>query len=182
MGRKKVPITLPGVDDLFTSQGERDGSAMGGVSDIPLAAIDPFPGHPFQVRDDEEMERLAESIAENGVLVPLTVRTSGAERYEVDEVYQRVDLVQFESPHKTAAQCFGGRTVTAGVFAATLVGFAGGGDGGLQFDAFRGFTGSQFAGESVDFPPQLCVVCGVGYLRHDGNALKGGAEALNLFG
>ena len=60
--------------------------------------------------------------------------------------------------------------------------FAGGGDGGLLFDAFRGFTGSQFAGESVDFPPQLCVVCGVGYLRHDGNALKGGAEALNLFG
>ena len=41
MARKKVPITLPGVDDLFTSQGERDGSAMGGVSDIPLAAIDP---------------------------------------------------------------------------------------------------------------------------------------------
>ena len=107
---------------------------------------------------------------------------SGAERYEVDEVYQRVDLVQFEPPHKTAAQCFGGRTVTAGIFAATLVGFAGGGDGGLLFDAFRGFTCSQFAGESVDFPPQLCVVCGVGYLRHDGNALKGGAEALNLFG
>lgn len=89
MGRKKVPITLPGVDDLFTSQGERDGSAMGGVSDIPLAAIDPFPGHPFQVRDDEEMERLAESVAENGVLVPLTVRAAGADRYELVSGHRR---------------------------------------------------------------------------------------------
>ena len=89
MARKKVPITLPGVDDLFTSQGERDGSAMGGVSDIPLAAIDPFPGHPFQVRDGEEMERLAESIAENGVLVPLTVRATGSERYELVSGHRR---------------------------------------------------------------------------------------------
>ena len=89
MGRKKVPITLPGVDDLFTSQGERDGSAVGGVADIPLALIDPFPGHPFQVRDDEEMERLAEGIAENGVLVPLTVRGAGAERYELVSGHRR---------------------------------------------------------------------------------------------
>ncbi len=89
VARKKVPITLPGVDDLFTSQGERDGSALGGVADIPLALIDPFPGHPFQVRDDEEMERLAESVAENGVLVPLTVRASGAERYELVSGHRR---------------------------------------------------------------------------------------------
>ncbi len=89
MSRKKVPIALPGVDDLFTSQGERDGSAIGGVSDIPLAAIDPFPGHPFQVRDDEEMARLAESVAENGVLVPLTVRAAGPERYELVSGHRR---------------------------------------------------------------------------------------------
>lgn len=89
MARKKVPITLPGVDDLFTSQGERDGSAIGGVSDIPLSAIDPFPGHPFHVKDDEEMERLAESIAENGVLVPLTVRASSADRYELVSGHRR---------------------------------------------------------------------------------------------
>ena len=87
--RKKVPITLPGVDDLFTSQGERDGSALGGAADIPLALIDPFPGHPFQVKDDEEMERLAESVAENGVLVPLTVRATGAERYELVSGHRR---------------------------------------------------------------------------------------------
>lgn len=89
MGRKKVPITLPSVDDLFTSQGERDGSATGDVSDIPLAAIDPFPGYPFQVRDDEEIEWLAESVAENGVLVPLMVRAAGPERYELVSGHRR---------------------------------------------------------------------------------------------
>ncbi|PNV65261.1 chromosome partitioning protein ParB [Rubneribacter badeniensis] len=83
MARKRIPIALPGVDELFTSQEERDGSALAGVADISLALIDPFPGHPFQVRDDEEMGRLAGSIAENGVLVPLTVRASGSERYEL---------------------------------------------------------------------------------------------------
>lgn len=89
MTRKKVPITLPGVDDLFTSQDEREGANCGGVAEIDLSLIDPFPGHPFQVRDDEEMERLAESIAENGVLVPLTVRASGAERYELVSGHRR---------------------------------------------------------------------------------------------
>nr|WP_273701188.1 ParB/RepB/Spo0J family partition protein [Adlercreutzia equolifaciens] len=80
---------MPGVDELFTSQEERDGSALAGVADIPLSLIDPFPGHPFQVRDDEEMERLAESIVENGVLVPLTVRASGPERYELVSGHRR---------------------------------------------------------------------------------------------
>lgn len=89
MARKKVSIALPGVDDLFTSQDERDGSAAEGVAEIALSLIDPFPGHPFQVRDDEEMERLAESVAENGVLVPLTVRPSDAERYELVSGHRR---------------------------------------------------------------------------------------------
>lgn len=89
MSRKKLEITLPTVDDLFTSQAERDGMAGGGVAEIALALIDPFPGHPFQVRDDEEMERLAESIAENGVLVPLTVRASNAQRYELVSGHRR---------------------------------------------------------------------------------------------
>lgn len=89
MARKKVPITLPGVDELFTSQEERDGSALTAVADIPLSLIDPFPNHPFQVKNDEEMERLAESIAENGVLVPLTVRASGPERYELVSGHRR---------------------------------------------------------------------------------------------
>ena len=77
------------MDDLFTSQSERDNATLEGVTEIQLALIDPFPGHPFHVKDDEEMERLAESIAENGVLVPLTVRASGAERYELVSGHRR---------------------------------------------------------------------------------------------
>lgn len=77
------------MDDLLTSQSERDNATIEGVTEIQLALIDPFPGHPFHVKDDEEMERLAESIAENGVLVPLTVRASGAERYELVSGHRR---------------------------------------------------------------------------------------------
>ncbi|EOS50339.1 ParB/RepB/Spo0J family partition protein [Adlercreutzia caecimuris] len=89
MARKRAPIELPTVDELFTSQSERDNATLEGVTEIQLALIDPFPGHPFHVKDDEEMERLAESIAENGVLVPLTVRASGTERYELVSGHRR---------------------------------------------------------------------------------------------
>lgn len=88
MAKKKVPIDLPKVDALFTSQDERDGSTFAGVTEIPLSLIDSFPGHPFHVKDDEEMESLADSIALNGVLVPLTVRASG-ERYELVSGHRR---------------------------------------------------------------------------------------------
>lgn len=89
MARKRAPIELPTVDELFTSQSERDNATLEGVTEIQLALIDPFPGHPFHVKDDEEMERLAESIAENGVLVPLTVRASSTERYELVSGHRR---------------------------------------------------------------------------------------------
>lgn len=89
VARKRALIELPTVDDLFTSQSERDNATLEGVTEIQLALIDPFPGHPFHVNDDEEMERLAESIAGNGVLVPLTVRASSAERYELVSGHRR---------------------------------------------------------------------------------------------
>ena len=77
MARKKLELALPTVDDLFTSQGEREQDAGEKVREIALEAIEAFPGHPFKVADDEDMARLAESIAESGVLVPLTVRPFG---------------------------------------------------------------------------------------------------------
>lgn len=89
MARKRTPINLPAVDDLFTSQSERDSAAFEGVTEVKLTLIDPFPGHPFHVKDDEEMEQLAESIKENGVLVPLTVRASSTERYELVSGHRR---------------------------------------------------------------------------------------------
>lgn len=89
MARKRAPIDLPAVDALFTSQSEREGATLEDVTEVQLALIDPFPEHPFHVKDDEEMERLAESIGENGVLVPLTVRASDADRYELVSGHRR---------------------------------------------------------------------------------------------
>lgn len=77
MSRKRPDIKLPSVDDLFTSQAERDGEDASAVRMIAIDDLKPFPQHPFQVREDEDMEALAESVGENGVLVPLTVRESG---------------------------------------------------------------------------------------------------------
>lgn len=54
MARKRVPIDIPAVDELFTSQSERDSGLRDGITNIPLALIDPFPSHPFHVKDDPE--------------------------------------------------------------------------------------------------------------------------------
>ena len=55
---------------------------------IPISAIDDFPDHPFQVRDDEEMDRLVNSIINNGVLNPVILRPNG-DRYEIIAGHRR---------------------------------------------------------------------------------------------
>ena len=55
---------------------------------IPISSIDDFPDHPFQVRDDEEMELLANSISSNGVLNPVILRANG-ERFEIIAGHRR---------------------------------------------------------------------------------------------
>lgn len=82
-------MPLPSIEDLFTSQEARDAAAAGSVERIPLGLIDPFPGHPFRVADDEEMEALAESVAACGVLVPLTVVPGDGGRYTLVSGHRR---------------------------------------------------------------------------------------------
>lgn len=90
MPRKKMAaIELPTVDSLFTSQEERETEKAERVVLVPVDAIEPFPGHPFRVSDDEEMGQLAESVAVHGVLVPLTVRPLGAGRYGLVSGHRR---------------------------------------------------------------------------------------------
>ena len=62
-------IELAGYDSLFGTGGEAEAGGER-VQEIPLAELHPFKDHPFHVRNDEEMEKMAESIAEHGVLVP----------------------------------------------------------------------------------------------------------------
>lgn len=58
-------------------------------TDIALSLIDPFPGHPFRVQEDAEMEELVESIREHGVLVPVILRKHGAGRYQIVAGHRR---------------------------------------------------------------------------------------------
>ena len=79
---------LTSVDSLFTTQAERDDMAKPKVEEIELDLIDGFEGHPFSVKDDEDMQKLLQSIAERGVLVPCLARQNG-ERYELISGHRR---------------------------------------------------------------------------------------------
>ena len=89
MAKKKVNISLPSVDELFTSQVERDSKGSSVIQLIPIASIAPFPNHPFGVRDDQDMEQLVESVQERGILSPLTVRVSSDGVFELISGHRR---------------------------------------------------------------------------------------------
>ena len=61
-------------NDLFSTQEERDNAKRSYVTDLSAAEISDFPGHPFKVRMDEEMERLVDSVKVRGILSPVLVR------------------------------------------------------------------------------------------------------------
>ena len=67
-------VTLTSVDDLFTTEEEREDKKREKVRNIPLSELHPFRDHPFYVKDDESMQALCESIREYGVLSPLLAR------------------------------------------------------------------------------------------------------------
>lgn len=87
--KRKTDFTLSRLDDLFTSQSERENGLTPTIKDIPLEKLVPFPNHPFKVRDDEEMNKLVESVSENGVLVPAIVREKDNGDYEIISGHRR---------------------------------------------------------------------------------------------
>ena len=87
--KRKTDLTLSRLDDLFTSQSERENGLTPTIKDIPLEKLVPFPNHPFKVRDDEEMNKLVESVSENGVLVPAIVREKDNGDYEIISGHRR---------------------------------------------------------------------------------------------
>ncbi len=91
---KSIEMRLPSLDDLFSSQEERDDAKLKRIYDIDLLDIDPFPDHPFKVQDDEDMMNLAESIRTNGVLTPATVRKKENGRYELLSGHRRYRACQ----------------------------------------------------------------------------------------
>ena len=86
---RKSEIKLPSLDELFSSQEERDDAKLKRIFEIPIDQIDPFPDHPFKVRDDEDMQNLIESIRAQGVLTPCMVRKKKDGRYELISGHRR---------------------------------------------------------------------------------------------
>ena len=102
MAGRKSDFTLPthSLDDLFSSQEERDEAKLAKIRDIPLAEIDDFPDHQFRVREDEDMLQLVESVKERGVITPATVRQKEDGRYEMISGHRRkkaCELAGFET-------------------------------------------------------------------------------------
>ena len=91
---RDIEMKLPSLDDLFSSQEERDDAKLKRIYEIPLEEIDPFPDHPFKVRDDEDMMNLVESVKANGVLTPATVRKKEDGRYELLSGHRRFRACQ----------------------------------------------------------------------------------------
>ena len=89
MAGRKSDFTLTKLDDLFSTQEQRDEEKLSKIRDIPLTEIDDFPDHPFKVRDDEDMAQLVESIKERGIITPATVRQKEDGRYELISGHRR---------------------------------------------------------------------------------------------
>ena len=89
MAERKLGIELKSYDDIFKTEEEREDDKLARIRDIPIADIDGFPDHPFQVRDDEDMQNLVESIRERGVITPAMVRKKEDGRYELISGHRR---------------------------------------------------------------------------------------------
>jgi ParB family chromosome partitioning protein len=77
------------VADLFTTQEQRDEDKREKVLDIPISEIDPFPDHPYQVRMDESMQAMADSVKAVGIQTPAVVRLKEDGRYELVSGHRR---------------------------------------------------------------------------------------------
>lgn len=82
-------LNLPSLDDLFTTQAEREDAKLEKVLLLPPEDISEFPNHPFQVRMDDAMKEMVQSVRENGVLVPALVRPKVGGGYEMVSGHRR---------------------------------------------------------------------------------------------
>lgn len=101
MARNEIKMHLPTIDDLFTTQEERDSANLEKIIDIDIADIDDFPNHSFKVLENQELQQLKDSIKENGILLPVLVREKADGRYEMLSGHRR----------KFASQLLGLKTI-----------------------------------------------------------------------
>lgn len=87
--RPLIDLGMTGYDELFMNDAERREATLPKIYNIPLSEIDDFPDHPFQVRLDEDMDQLVESVKERGVITPITLRQKEDGRYEIVSGHRR---------------------------------------------------------------------------------------------
>lgn len=94
--KETFDFNLPTLDDLFSTQEERDDAKLERVKILPVNELVPFKDHPFKILDDEDMHKLIESIKEYGVYTPLMARPlPDGNGYELISGHRR--LAAFES-------------------------------------------------------------------------------------
>lgn len=96
MANRKLDFTLSthSLEDLFSTQAERDDAKLERVKDIPLAELHPFKNHPFKIQDNEEMKRLIESIKKFGTITPALARPLPEGGYELISGHRRLAACQ----------------------------------------------------------------------------------------
>lgn len=85
----KIDLGMMGFDELFMDDKGRMENRLPKIHDIPLTQIDDFPGHPFHVKLDEDMEQLVRSVRERGVITPVILRPTEDGRYEMVSGHRR---------------------------------------------------------------------------------------------
>lgn len=96
MTKRKSDFTLPtnSLDELFSSQEERDDAKLERVKEIPLNELHPFKEHPFKIQNDDEMKRLIEIIQKFGTLTPALARPLQEGGYELISGHRRLAACQ----------------------------------------------------------------------------------------
>lgn len=89
MAKNNAPVTLTDVGSLFSTQAQRDEGQKETVISVLLSEIDNFPDHPFKVKDDEEMQRMVDSVKQAGILNPVLLRKKEDGRYELISGHRR---------------------------------------------------------------------------------------------
>ena len=82
-------ISLPSLDNLFSSESDRQDAKLEKVQNLRLSELFSFKDHPFQIRDDEEMQKMVDSIKDHGVLTPAIVRPRPEGGYELVSGHRR---------------------------------------------------------------------------------------------
>lgn len=97
-------MKMPAIADMFSSEADRQRESGDLVTEVSLSELHPFVNHPFEVRDDEDMQKLVDSIKENGILTNLTVRPRAEGGYEIISGHRRFHAAQLAGLDKIKVQ------------------------------------------------------------------------------